>query len=132
MWHKVCIPPRFPARDMPSPTWHDIFLGQVNLIKFSPKEKIIALSIIKLIDKKTGLMTDPNWLYTVQNECNEDEEMVQSVRGYLSRELDPAGMCTTSVNECINIQIDQKIEHASDNEVIKRLKILTFTFIEPP
>lgn len=108
----------------------DYLEEQINLFNFDDKESYVAYYIIGNVDedgyfrRELGLVQAELMLYH-----NEDIpiEVIESVFLRLQNELDPSGVLSRDIRECLLIQIRRKIVEEPENE---KLFKLAYTIIE--
>mgnify|MGYP001024010460 FL=1 len=108
----------------------DYLEEQINLFNFDEKESYVAYYIIGNVDedgyfrRELGLVQAELMLYH-----NEDIaiEVIENVFNRLQNELDPSGVLSRDIRECLLIQIKRKITEEPENEKIYRI---AYTIIE--
>lgn len=125
-------------RKMPIPvenSFHESLERQVGMLNLTDKEKIIANQVIGSIDEDGYLRREPNsiiddllFAHNIDTDIVEVSEMICKIQKF-----DPPGICARDLQECLILQIKDKIEkdiNENQNERILALKILKNYFEE--
>ena len=91
-------------------TFHEFLLDQVGLLQLSEKERLLTEYVIGNIDDEGYLRRTPEAMVDdivfqagVQTT---DNEMLRIIR--LVRQLDPAGVCASNLQQCLLLQLERK------------------------
>jgi RNA polymerase sigma-54 factor len=91
-------------------TFHEFLLDQVGLLQLSEKERLLTEYVIGNIDDEGYLRRTPEAMVDdivfqagVQTT---DDEMHRIIR--LVRQLDPAGVCASNLQQCLLLQLERK------------------------
>lgn len=125
-------------RSMPVPvenSFHESLERQLGLLDLTDKEEIIANQIIGSIDEDGYLRREPNsivddllFAHNVETEEKEVHQMIKKIQKF-----EPAGICARTLQECLILQLEDKIEKEPTNHVAERkiaLRILNDFFEE--
>lgn len=115
-----------------SSSFHEHLLSQLGMIDFAnDKEAVIAEQLVGSIDEDGYLRRDTNaivddLLFTQHIETNEDE--VNRVLS-LVQKLDPIGIGARDLQECLQLQIQVKIEREKDANNLK-IRLLALRILD--
>ena len=125
-------------RKMPVPvenTFHESLERQVGLLNLTEKQKVIANQIIGSIDEDGYLRREPNsiiddliFAHNIDATMGEVNEMIEKIQKF-----DPPGICARDLQECLVLQLKDKIDKSTgenQDERILALKILNQYFEE--
>ena len=125
-------------RSMPIPvenSFHESLERQLGLLDLSQKEEIIANQIIGSIDEDGYLRREPNsivddllFAHNIETEEKDVHLMIKKIQKF-----EPAGICARTLQECLILQLEDKIEKEPTNHVGERttaLRILNDFFEE--
>ncbi len=125
-------------RSMPVPvenSFHESLERQLGLLDLSEKEEIIANQIIGSIDEDGYLRREPNsivddllFAHNIETEEKDVHLMIKKIQKF-----EPAGICARTLQECLILQLADKIEKEPTNHVGERkiaLRILNDFFEE--
>ena len=96
-------------------TFHEFLLDQVGLLQLSEKERLFTEYVIGNIDDEGYLRRNPEAMvddivFQAGVQTNDDEilRIIQFVR-----QLDPAGVCASNLQQCLLLQLERKEQTAS-------------------
>ncbi|MGB4960805.1 MAG: RNA polymerase factor sigma-54, partial [Saprospiraceae bacterium] len=125
-------------RSMPIPvenTFHESLERQLGLLNLSPEDKIIAYQVIGSIDEDGYLRREPNsivddllFAHNIETDTSVINTIIQKIQKF-----EPAGICARTLQECLILQLEDRIEKYPDLHVAERttaLKILIDFFEE--
>ena len=125
-------------RSMPVPvenTFHESLERQMGLLEFTEKEEIIANQIIGSIDEDGYLRREPNsivddllFAHNIDTDVKEVNAIIKKIQKF-----EPAGICARTLQECLTLQLEDKIEKEPNQHTHERkiaLKILSDFFEE--
>lgn len=125
-------------RSMPVPvenTFHESLERQLGMLDFTDKEEIIASQIIGSIDEDGYLRREPNsivddllFAHNIETDLKEVNRIINLVQKF-----EPAGICARTLQECLILQLEDKIEKDPGQHVVERklaLRILSDFFEE--
>jgi RNA polymerase sigma-54 factor len=125
-------------RTMPVPvenTFHESLERQIGLLDLDIRQEVIAMQIIGSIDDDGYLRREPSsivddilFAYNIETDLNEVELLIKRIQKF-----EPAGVCVRTLQECLILQLEDKIEKdpkTNRNERIIALRILNDFFDE--
>lgn len=125
-------------RKMPVPvesSFHESLERQVGMLSLTEKERIIADQVIGSIDEDGYLRREPNsivddllFAHNIDTDLKEVSSMIEQIQKF-----DPPGICARDLQECLVLQLKDKIAKSKDDdqdEKIMALKILKDYFEE--
>jgi RNA polymerase sigma-54 factor len=123
-------PGELPVRSESS--FHDMLIQQLSVLNLDDRQRIIAEQIVGSIDEDGYLRrVTPaivNDLAFLQNIDASDEEVDQLIE--LIQQFDPPGICARSLQECLLIQLRQKIKKRPTKKINVAIAILETYFDE--
>lgn len=112
-------------RKMPVPvenSFHESLERQLGLLDLSDKEEIIANQIIGSIDEDGYLRREPNsivddvlFAHNIDTDVKEVKSIIK-----LIQKFEPAGICARTLQECLILQLEDKIEKEPLQHVTER------------
>ncbi len=97
----------FEGRNAVGESLQEHLLWQLNLTRLSDTDRVIALAIIDATDGNGRLTVDPEALYlSLAAEIDIEQDEVMAVLHRL-QQFEPAGVCTTDLQECLLVQLNQ-------------------------
>ena len=110
-------------------TFHEYLASQLGLVHLSPHEMLLAEYVIGNIDEEGYLRRTPESMVddiVFQTGTNAtDEEMLSVIN--VVRSLDPAGVCATTLQDCLLLQLERKTQ---TEDIVIAKKILENYFDE--
>jgi RNA polymerase sigma-54 factor len=116
-------------------TFHESLERQMGMLDLDEKEEIIVSQIIGSIDDDGYLRREPNSIVDDLLFAHNIDTTVKEVNGFIKivQKFEPAGICARTLQECLILQLEDKIEKDSKHHVEERntaLKILNDFFDE--
>ena len=125
-------------RSMPVPvenSFHESLERQLGLLDLNEKQEIIANQIIGSIDEDGYLRREPNSVVDDLLFAHNVETDVEEVNAVITmiQKFEPAGICARTLQECLILQLEDKLEKEPDQHISERktaLRILKDLFEE--
>lgn len=116
-------------------TFHESLERQMGMLDLDEKEEVIVSQIIGSIDEDGYLRREPNSIVDDLLFAHNIDTTVKEVNGFIKmvQKFEPAGICARTLQECLILQLEDKIEKDSKHHVEERktaLKILNDFFDE--
>jgi RNA polymerase sigma-54 factor len=125
-------------RSMPIPvesSFHESLERQLGMLDLEPRPLLVAHQIIGSIDEDGYLRREPSsivddvlFAYNIDTDLSEVEAIIKKIQKF-----EPAGLCARTLQECLILQLEDKIEkdpRTNINERIIALRVLNDFFEE--